>query len=289
MNTFKSKFFILILLSIFWGLNQNIAKSIANPVPVYISELGGFIPKNDYTCSMPNASVIIEINATDPFSHFDLEFRGNYTLYNPNETLNLTIAAPFSSHIFGPNSTCEIKINESLIPFYVIEYQRGDTYSWDDYISISQRNLIICDITLPMNKPITLEYYFKTYINISLNDIGYLEFHYDIGTASVWSGTISERIEFIVHGQLPDKYLNTTFLTILDNPDGKSYIWEWKDVSFPTGYLSVYIFYYGNYEYNYYGESISFGNYYLLFLLLGVVTLVLLQKRLSSERNFSSC
>ena len=63
-----------------------------------------------------------------------------------------------------------------------------------------------------------------------------MEFHYDIGTASVWSGTISERIEFIVHGQLPDKYLNTTFLTILDNHDGKSYIWEWKDVSFPTGY-----------------------------------------------------
>jgi hypothetical protein len=245
---------------------------------VDISEFGGFIPKNDYSCSMPNASVVIEINATDPYSHFDLGFMGNYTLYNPNETLNLTIAAPFSSHVFGNDSTCMIKINESIIPYEVIEYQRGDTYSWDDYISIYHRNLIVCNITLPLNKSIILEYKFKTHINSPLNDVGYMEFHYDIGTASVWNGTISERIEFKVHGRLPDKYLNTTFLRIIDIPDGKSYIWEWRDVSFPTGYLSVYISYDGNYVYNW-GRIISFGNFYLLFLLLGFISLVILQRR----------
>jgi hypothetical protein len=187
MKKSKITFVVLFISTSLLFLNYETSTSIANPVPVSISQLGGLIPKNDYSCSMPNASVLLEINATDPYSHFDLKFSGNYTLYSPDEVVNLTIAAPFSGHLFGLNSTCMIRINDSLIPYEVVKYNRSEDSSWDDYINTYHRSLIVCNVSLPMNKTIILEYKFNTSIETSLNDVGYLEFEYDIGTAEVWN------------------------------------------------------------------------------------------------------
>lgn len=263
-------------------LNYETSISIANPIPVYPSEFGGFIPKDDYSCFMPNASVLIKINATDPYSHFDLDFSGNYSLYNPNETLNLTIAAPFSEHLFGLNSNCTIKINNTILPYEVIEYQRNESYSWDIYIKVYHRNLIVCNITLPKNKTVNLEYAFKTSFTSTLRDVGYLDFHYDIGTSKIWNGTISERIEFKVHGRQPDSFFNvsspTINFTIIEIADTKRYIWEWENAIIPTGLYSVYISYKGNYNYSMW-PLISLGNWYIIFLLLGLVSLLIVSKR----------
>lgn len=269
---------------LFW--NNAPSLSIANPIPVYPAEFGGFIPKDDYSCFMPNAIVLIEINATDPSSHFDLEFTGNYTLYNPNNALNLTIAAPFSSYVFGQNSSCTIKINNTIIPYELIKYQWNESYSWDDYISVYNRNLIICNITIPMNKTIILDYNFKTYIEPLLKDIGYLDFHYDIGTAAAWNGTISETIEYKVHGRQPDSYSSHYNLSILNISGGKRYIWEWNNIVITPGTYSVYISYKGNYEYNWGYPIISLGNWYIIFLLLGFVSLLIVSMRRVKQIKF---
>ena len=78
----RSKIIIIVLYfsTFLFFLNYETATSIANPVPVHPLEFGGFIVKDENSCSMPDARVLIEINATDPYRHFDLEFSGNYTL-----------------------------------------------------------------------------------------------------------------------------------------------------------------------------------------------------------------
>ncbi|MFX1278507.1 MAG: hypothetical protein ACFFA3_03770 [Promethearchaeota archaeon] len=254
-------------------LNKEISNSKANLAPIQTSEFGGFIPKVDSSCFMPNASVLIEINATYLDNHFDLEFSGNYTLYNPNETLNLTIAAPFSDHLLGLNSTCTIKMNDSILPYEIIEYESGEHYSWDDYINMVHRNLIVCNITLLENKTTILKYNFKT---IFVYDVGILSFHYDIGTARIWNGTISEIIEFRVFGQQPDTYniLSSQQITfeIIEIPNGNRYIWGFKNVLIPPGLESVYISY-DNYN-NPMLTVISMGDSFVVFLLLGIVSLI---------------
>ena len=270
--------FIILLSSTFLlYLNSGIPNSKANPVWIYPAEFGGFIPKDDHSCSMPNASVLIEISAPNPniqYDRYELEFTGNYSLYNPNNPLNLTIAAPFSSYVFGENSTCIIKINDSIIPYKVIQYHWNESYSWDEYISIHNRNLIICNITLPMNKTVILEYKFESYLELPRMNIDSLEFHYDVGTAAAWNGTISETVEFKVHGRQPDSYSNNNNPRIIDISDGKRYIWEWRNIVIPIGMHSVYISYKGYYDH----YAISLGNYYFVFFLFGIISLIILQR-----------
>ncbi|MFX1427778.1 MAG: hypothetical protein ACFFBE_15095 [Promethearchaeota archaeon] len=274
----KSKIAIRILIYSLFLLSLNNQYSKANPIPIHRSEFGGFIPNDDSSCFMPNASVLIEINATYLDNHFDLEFSGNYTLYNPNETLNLTIAAPFSDHLLGLNTTCTIKINDSILPYEIIEYKVGEQYSWDDYINMVDRNLVVCNITLLENKTTILKYNFKT---IFVYGAGILSFHYDIGTARIWNGTISEDIEFRVFGQQPDTYNNlsgpqSTF-EIIEIPNGNRYIWKFRNVSIPPGWESVYIMYGGSS--NNKMLLISMGNSYVVFLFFGIVTLIILNQK----------
>ncbi|MFW9864968.1 MAG: hypothetical protein ACFFEN_02640 [Candidatus Thorarchaeota archaeon] len=278
MKVFKIEIISLAFWIFLLCLNLTYTQSIANPLPVYETKFGGFLPNEDYSCSMPNASVLIEIDATDPYSYFGLVFTGNYTIFNPNDSLNLTIAAPFTKNIFGLDSNCTIKINNSVIPHDVVRYPWNESYTWDDYIMIYNRNLIVCNLSLPKNKSILLEYNFKTNLESLLRDVSYLNFIYDIGTAAVWEGKISETVEFRVIGRLPDSHSNDPM--IMEILNGKSFIWEFKNVEIPPGLLSVYISYLGDYEYNWF--KISLGYFFLIFLLLGFISLIILQRRIIS-------
>ena len=270
--------FISFIFSTFlFFLNGEISYSEANPLWVYQAEFGGLIPKEDNSCSMPNASVLLEIFNPNPNNPFEEEFTGNYTLYNPNNfALNLTIAAPFSSYLFGLSSNCTIKINGTVIPYDIIEFQYNETetYIWEDYF-IYEKNLIVCNITIPMNKTIILEYKFETLIfsEPPRVKIDYLDFDYDIATAAAWNGTISEIVEFKVHGRQPDSYSDYNNLLIIDISDGKRYIWEWINIVITPGTHPIKISYKIDYTY------ISLGNYYIAFLLLGMISLILLLRR----------
>ena len=76
--------------------NSGVIKdTLANPLTPYTPSCGGLLIKDNNTYSMPNANVLIEIDATNPSSHYDLYFFGNYTIFNPNNSTNVTIATPF--------------------------------------------------------------------------------------------------------------------------------------------------------------------------------------------------
>jgi len=267
-------FFILSLFLLFFNVFS--LKSITNPIPVDMPSLGSIFPKDDTACSMTNASVVVDIDATNLLNNISFSFEGNYTIFNPGEAINLTIGAPFSRMSIGPNSICNIKINDSLIPYIIIEPPSTNAwfhanywfqYAWAMYFDLMY---LICNVTIPENSSIFLEYTFDANLTSNLNELHELTIYYYVGSSRVWEGIITESVEFKVHGKMPDEFYNNS-CTVSDLPDGKRYMWEWKNERIYDN--SVYIIYYGNYSYNQF-PSISFENVFLALTIMTIVALL---------------
>ena len=268
-------FFILSLFILFWSMLS--FNSNANPVPIASPELGGLIPKEDTNLSMTNANVIVEIDATNLNKIIDFSFSGNYTIFNPSEMINVTIAAPFSNMIYSENIIGDISLNDSSIPFSIRPFNFSDSLwlessLWKEYLQgsgIPYVTFLICNITIPENTSITLEYTFDSNITVDLRALGELFFRYDVGTSRVWKGNVTESVEFRVFGKTPDEFYNNS-CTVSDLQDGKIYLWEWKNEIIYDDY--VYIMYYGNYSWPSY--FIPFGNSFLTIKIIFVFVLV---------------
>ena len=210
---------------------------------------------------MTNASVIFNIEYSGSrfpaeqsmsMRHIYLNFSGNYTIYNPNDSLNTTLVAPFSPDFRNLESTCLIKIGENVTPFSFVEYNSYQS-PWEEYLDYypgmsSKRKFIVINVTFPENDSVDVEYSFDAFLANSDSTIDELRIYYDVGTSHAWNGTITERVEFKVHGKLPDSYLECDpYLfdyncAISDIENGKSYAWEWVNERIMIN--SVYISYY---------------------------------------------
>lgn len=244
-------------------------KSIANPIIIDVPSLGGIVPKNDTPCSITNANVIVDINATNLINNnnINFSFRGNYTIFNPNEAINITIAAPFSRMDIEPYSLCNIKLNGSIIPYDIIDFRMIHSDLWISYFDdlMYDLMLLICNITIPDNASIFLEYAFDANFNTDLDNLNELWIYYYVGTSRAWEGNITESVEFKVHGNPPDEFYNHR-CTVSELLDGNSYLWEWEDETIDEN--SVYIVYYGNYSYNSY---MGIGG---IFSFIGIICLI---------------
>lgn len=218
---------------------------------------GSFLPKVNVPFIMTNANVIFNIDAHAYLSRFDVSFKGNYTIFNPIASTNLTLAAPFSSEFKDLESTCLIRIDNNPIPYRFIEYtwENFSGTPWDQYVSgyyQSPRKFVIINATFPENDSITIEYSFDAYIDNPANH-GIFKIFYDVGTSRAWNGSITERVEFKVYGKRPDsysEYREDRFeynCTISDIEDGHSYLWEWENeiINVDRVYIS-YSYYYKN-------------------------------------------
>jgi len=222
------------------ALPTYISNSRADIVEVDKRGTGHFLPMENCSLIMTNASIIFNIEHKT--SRIDVEFEGNYTIYNPDESTNVTLAAPFSTNFYNLESTSIVKIGGNITPFSVVEI-KTDEYPWSQYLESSyemyyRRKLIIINTTIPENSSIELEYFFEAY-TADPNSVDGIEIYYDVGTSRVWNGSITERVEFRVHGKLPDYYSHTYLTypgdiidyncTVTNIENGKSYLWEWLD------------------------------------------------------------
>lgn len=240
----KSCFYVFILVLLTLPIYSN--KSKADVVSVRSTGAGNFFPAENCSLSMTNASVTLSIEYPRSgalyerslgLNHAYLNFQGNYTIFNPNESLNMTIVAPFSPDFKNLESTCEIKVEENVIPFIIVKYEyqnRWEDYLDDYYMGASYtRNFIVMNITFPENNSIEIESTFKAYI-ANTNSDGVLEIYYDVGTSRAWNGTITERVEFKAYGKIPGSYTGSEYwheqnCTASDIEGGGSYVWEWKN------------------------------------------------------------
>ena len=281
-------FFFLIVPSI---LPIYASKSKADVIPLDSSGAGNFIPMEDCSLIMTNVSVSFEINYSKTSNKIFLSFNGNYTIYNPAESIMMTLLAPFSDDFKNLESTCMIKSEDNTIPFSFRERDL-DYYPWDEYISGNTRKLLVIEMDFPENDSIELEYIFDAYLNIKDYQDSVLRIFYDVGTSRAWNGTITERVEFNVYKKQPDSYLNSSYdnyeFMIFDIEDGQSYVWEWKNEMINTD--SVYI------SYSYYNEwRYSFGKLFLiLFYPVGIISLIVIvvllrrRRKRKIKENFAS-
>ena len=235
-NRLKIVFCIFVV--VLFALPTYISNSRADVVQVDTRGIGHFLPMENCSLIMTNASVIFNIEHKT--SRIDVEFEGNYTIYNPDESTNVTLAAPFSTNFYNLESTSIVKIGGNITPFSIVEIEI-DEFPWSQYLESSHeryysRKLIVINTTIPENSSIELEYFFEAY-TADPNSVDGIEIYYDVGTSRVWNGSITESVEFRVHGKLPDSYSHTYSnypgdvidynCTVTNIENGKSYLWEW--------------------------------------------------------------
>jgi len=230
---------------------------------------GNLFPEENCSLIMTNASVIFNVDYKEQYNRIDIGFKGNYTIYNPNATQNITLAAPFSPIFKNLESTCVIKIDNNIKPFKLIQLNWSDP--WAEYLDSvglgmsNRRNFILTNVTFPENSSVKIEYGFEAYIDQPNSD-DRLYIYYDVGTSRAWNGTITERVEFKTYGKLPDSYsknipdMYNYNYTISNFSNGRSYTWDWVDETIMID--SVYISY--SYPFN------RFWGFAGVFIILGV-------------------
>ncbi len=313
MKTRKIIIYILaISFLLFLGNKIYINEASANPLAPYAATVGGFFLVENSSCSMPNANVLIEIDATNPSSHFKLNFIGNYTILNPNDSMNVTIIAPFSLQMFssdfttfeqicyeynqtylipgmsglfaaitpemlGLNTFCTINVNNTVIPYEAFGYCPDKPHPTIRFYAYYPIILIFCNITLPKNGTSVLEYSFNTYIATpSYPPYFEIRFIYYVGTSRTWNGNITETVEYRVKGAQPDYIDRVENCSISNIKDGNSYLWEWNNERIYEDHVALT---YDNYfkDYNK-DDSIPFGNSFLVFILIGIALMITFQK-----------
>ncbi len=138
--------FFIVLIS----LTKFIPDSKADVVAVKYTGAGSFFPAENCPLIMTNASVLFDIDYNEPSNRIDISFEGNYTIYNPNTSQNITVAAPFSSEFKNLESTCIIKVDNDLKPFTFFQYHWSDP--WAEYLDTVElgnlHSFVLTNITI---------------------------------------------------------------------------------------------------------------------------------------------
>ena len=274
----KCRLFIVlcIILIVVLGLPAPIRDSKADVVMTHEMGTGNFLPEENCPLIMTNANVIFIIGARAYLERIYISFSGNYTIYNPTESMNSTLIAPFSSEFNILESSCAIKIENTTVPYEFLDYNYEDSpweeyFDWE-YVPNWSRIFLIINATFPENNSITIEFSFIAYIDI-MDSVDFLDIYYDVGTSRAWNGTISERVEFKVYGKTPDSYSTSRNCTISDITNDRSYTWEWENEIINVN--SVYI------SYSYYNPyaRLVFIILFLSMFAVVIVSVVLINRR----------
>ncbi|MFX0059576.1 MAG: hypothetical protein ACFE85_13495 [Candidatus Hodarchaeota archaeon] len=255
MRKIRIKILIYILFMAILIFPKYITDSKADIAAIYSSGTGNFLPVENCSLIMTNANVTFQVNYPKFANKIDISFNGTYTIYNPAESQNISLVAPFSPDFEDLESTCLIKVDGNFTTLNIIEYNIGES-PWEQYLDQSLdrslywwgssiRNFAVINATFPENDTIDIECSFLSYIDLSYIADG-IQIYYDVGTSRAWNGTITEKVEFNVYGKLPKSYSECDPLTsncdssILEIENGKSYVWEWENESILVNSVNIY-------------------------------------------------
>ena len=244
----KKKIMLIVFLFITGNITLIVNKSAANPIYVdysyYGLTLGGIIPGyTNYNISMKNADVKMTIKSdTSKGIHpelFEVNFLGTYRFYNPHETRNLTIAAPFYGVNQGFADSLSVKVNGSKIQYNFTEVKDNVFFQWNKYlINYHERDFVLSNITFEGGTFTSVEYKWNT-----SDDNAF--YAYDVGTGRSWKGNITESVEFIVEGYQPERIIEnyertlSQKLQIRENLDSTSYLWFWDNEYIEEDYVGI--------------------------------------------------
>jgi len=287
----RIKLITFFLIIIFSNLNVFLSQnSIANPI--YIPDVtfsGGLLPKENYSLSLISANVEIVADTSNLKLLGEIHFNGNYTIFNPENDINITIGAPFN---FYPIDNCTVLLNGTNIPFTI----KNDNEIFDEEnCEILQQYMVntnelpsfnifwvLCNISIPKNSSIRLEYKFNTPRPKSTERVKYFYIIYDVGTARLWNGNITEVVEIIVHKNLPTSIYSENLCDTSNILNGMSYRWEWNEERIEVNYVGLHYYVDLSNEYDYLYNSIKF-TLILVVSIVGIILLII--KRNSNIKN----
>lgn len=213
--------------------------------------IADIFPSTNTTVRLININTMITINATDFYNEIGINFNGNYTLFNPENTTNLALILPFSLCIDIQNSTFEASVNDTQIPFDVLSNTEENLTNTGINLDFLSRfsvhcpiTLITSNLTLLENNTYVINYQFSGSIPKPLGFRNLFYMAYYLETARVWKGNLTQRAEFKVFGKLPiysggidvDRQIS-------DIPGGQSALYEWNKGKVDTIYVGI--IYYG--------------------------------------------
>jgi len=229
----KSNFlsFIIIILILIKVQDYTIIYTSANPTPVRI--IGGFLPKENVSLSLTNANVLIEVDASNFPDVIRWNFEGNYTIYNPNNSTEITIAFPFyMSYVVNES----LQVNGNPINIDDVIYLENVSDIWNNYLDNLDekyhRYAYIFNLTFPTNDSLNVQFNFDSItrgIDAYFDYVGKYDIIYDVGTSRIWNGNITEKVEFRIHGRQPDYRYYANQCNVSKIERGKSYIWSWNN------------------------------------------------------------
>ena len=248
----KSQLSSVILIALF-VLTSNIGfcpKITAPPPPIPDQFIADIFPKNNNTnIQLLNASALITINATDLINEIGITFNGTYTLFNPENTTNLTINLPFSLCFNVENATFGVFVNDTQVPFEIVSIAGDNLTSTGVNIDIMPEfdfhcpiTLITSNLTLLENNTYVVKYQFEASIPKPLNYRNLFYMVYSSDTAKLWKGNATERVEYKVFGGNP--IFGTTgyqegLRQVIDIAGGKRFISVWNNTQNYTAQIGI--------------------------------------------------
>ncbi|MBN1216275.1 MAG: hypothetical protein JXA99_12650 [Candidatus Lokiarchaeota archaeon] len=207
----------------------------------------GFCPLGDNNFTLANADILYDIDTHDYPYTFDLEIYANYTVYNPDDAVNVTFAAPFPQYS-SYYENISIIVGNHTIPYCI---EDPEAYKDDNidlyYLTWWDTSFLIFNISLPKNDSIEVKYELISINNPFHGNIQSIT--YGLFTAHFWNEILHERIEFHVNGTYPNKYKEQLYgypeinCTIENHENTRSYIWEWYNNNLSPDVMDVFIFY----------------------------------------------
>ncbi len=234
----KSWTFLVCILLASLFLHEGPNDAVANPLVLIEEVSGGIFPENSTDLQMIQADVIMDINERfEEEGDFFIDFSGSYTIYNPNNTCEVQIAAPFYSYYTKIVDTLTIKIGETDIEYEIIFLDFNEINDiWSDYffVPLSGRYFFLSRVNFTGFSNTTIHYSFQSEVRKNRITDGEkiydgLRLVYDVGTARAWNGNTTERIEFRVHGERPYHIYNLSKPIVTDFESGTNYIWRWNN------------------------------------------------------------
>ena len=227
----KNEKIVLFLFVVVFGacistsIDQN---TLANPISI-VNIANGIclLADGSYNVSMQFADVLFNIDADKDTRHATINYSGNYSFYNSNNTeQKLAVGLPFTFDL--DEDKISVFVNNVKTNFTTIELTPEIAQNYSLYFSRwDYVDLILCNVTfeevsftnilVEYNSYETSVEYYETYIE------------YIVGTANSWdnSSNIYERVEFKVMDFQPIRHADDCTVTTITG--GKSYLWLWEN------------------------------------------------------------
>lgn len=252
---------VLIALFLFTNVIVLPLNITAPPASLPDQFIADIFPSTNTTVRLININTMITIDATDFYNKIGINFDGNYTLFNSENTTNLTLILPFSLCIDIQNATFEVSVNDTQIPFEVLSNTEENLTStginldfFKFFVVHCPITLITSNLTLLENNTYVINYQFSGSIPKPLGFRNLFYMAYYLETARVWKGNLTQRVEFNVFGKLPIYGIVGEYdgdWQISDIQGGQSVLLEWYKGKVDTIYVGIR--YYGSTSENVFG------------------------------------